>query len=165
MIRYRFLTTWLIEADREAVFDALLEGEDWPTWWPGCERTTRLAEGDERGIGRRGRYEWRSSTGYRVGFVITATAIERPRLLEGQAEGDLIGTGCWHIFAEGDLTAVAYEWDVYPGKRWMRLLGPVVRPLLRRNHDALMEAGARGLCDHLGGRLIAASSAPVGRGR
>lgn len=163
MKRYSFLTTWLLDAPREEVFDAIYEGERWPRWWPGCEATIELDRGGPGGVGRRGRYEWRARTGYRVGFEITATVVERPRILEGEASGDLVGTGRWRILGEGDLTCVAYEWDVYPGKRWMRLLGPLASPVLRRNHDALMLAGASGLADHLGGRLIAASSGRLHR--
>lgn len=154
---YRFLTTWLIEADRERVFDALYEGERWPEWWPGCLETENLGPAQDGGVGRRGRYRWRSRTGYQVEFEIEATAVERPYLLEGRATGDLSGHGCWRLFDQGGITCVTYEWEVETTKAWMRLLGPGLRMLMRSNHDRLMSDGAIGLARQVGGHLIVAS--------
>jgi uncharacterized protein YndB with AHSA1/START domain len=33
MAAYRFLTTWLLEAPREAVWDTISDAERWPEWW------------------------------------------------------------------------------------------------------------------------------------
>lgn len=154
MAAYRFCTTWVLEAERERVWDAIYESERWPEWWPGCVQTTRLAVGDERGLGQRGIYEWRARLPYSVRFEIVSTAVEPPRLLAGDASGDLAGRGIWRFYSEGEMTALVYDWEVRVAKRWMALLGPVARPLLRANHDWVMRSGGEGLARRLGCRLL-----------
>lgn len=152
---YRFLTAWLIEAERERVFDPILASERWPEWWPGVVEATELAPGDEAGVGRRGRYEWRSRIPYPVRFEVVATRVERPALLEGDVSGGLEGTGRWRLYEQRGITAVLYEWDVATTKRWMNLLGPIAGPAFRWNHDQVMQNGAQGLAKLLGANLLA----------
>ena len=161
MPSYSFLTTWLLEAERERVWDAIWESERWPEWWRGVESAERLADGDADGIGQVGAYVWRSFLPYPVRFEITTTRVERPRLLEGTARGELEGVGRWRLFehAAGDMpavTAVVYEWDVATTKAWMNLLAPVARPVFKWNHDWVMRHGGTGLAGLLRARLIAA---------
>jgi uncharacterized protein YndB with AHSA1/START domain len=155
MREYRFLTTWLVECERERVWDAIYESERWPQWWRGVEVAERLAEGDEQGVGQLGRYVWRSAIPYAVQFEIMTTRVDRPHLLEGAARGGLEGTGRWRLFEHGGVTAVLYEWNVRTTKRWMNLLAPVARPVFKWNHDWVMRNGARGLARLLGCRLLA----------
>jgi hypothetical protein len=153
--RYRFLTAWLIEAERERVFDAIWFSERWPEWWRGVVEATEQAPGDEDGIGRRGRYEWRSRIPYPVRFEVVVTRNERPALLEGDVSGGLEGTGRWRFYEQGGITAVLYEWEVATTKRWMNLLGPIAGPAFRWNHDQVMRNGALGLAELLDARLLA----------
>jgi hypothetical protein len=156
---YRFLTTWLLAAEREPIFDLLWDSARWPEWWPGVVEATETDPGDPvTGVGRRGRYEWRSTIPYPVTFDVVSTRVERPFLLEGEATGGLVGTGRWRLFpAEGDapLTAVTYEWNVRTPKAWMNLLAPIAAPVFRWNHDRIMAAGGRGLARRLGVSLEA----------
>ena len=108
------------------------------------------------GVGRRGRYEWRSFVPYPVRFEVVATRIERPALLEGRATGELEGVGRWRLFEQDQVTAVLYEWNVRTTKRWMNAIGPVAAPVFRWNHDYVMRGGGRGIADRLGVRLLAA---------
>ena len=156
MAEYRFLTTWLIEAERERVWDAIYDSERWPEWWHGVEEASRIAGGDERGIGQVGSYVWRSRLPYPVRFQITTTRVDPPRLLEGDAVGELEGTGRWRLFSEGGVTAVLYEWNVATTKAWMNLLAPLARPVFQWNHDWVMRNGATGLARLLDARLLAA---------
>ena len=68
MAEYAFLTTWLLEAERQRVWDAIYDSERWPEWWNGVEEAEKLAEGDEQGVGQRGRYVWKAKLPYRVNF-------------------------------------------------------------------------------------------------
>ena len=156
MASYRFLTTWLIEAERERVWDAIYESERWPEWWRGVEEAERLGDGDEDGIGQVGRYLWRSRLPYPVRFEITTTRVDRPRLLEGRAVGELEGTGLWRLFEDDGITAVLYEWNVSTTRAWMNLLAPIARPVFRWNHDWVMRNGGEGVARLLGARLLAA---------
>lgn len=153
--QHEFLTTWLIEAERERVFEAIWESAHWPQWWPGVVEAVEVEAGDERGVGRRGRYEWRSRIPYPVRFEVVSTRVERPLLLEGEASGDLQGTGRWRLFEEDRITAVLYEWRVRTTKRWMNLISPLAAPVFRANHDYVMRGGGIGLAAHLGARLLA----------
>ena len=157
---YRFLTTWLLEAERERVWEAVYESETWPKWWRGVVATERLADGDPAGLGQVGRYTWRSRLPYELVFEMRTTRVERPHLLEGEATGELAGTGRWRFFehrreGERPLTAVLYEWEVATTKAWMNVLAPVARPLFKWNHDWVMRNGGVGLAGRLGCRLIA----------
>lgn len=154
-MEYRFLTTWLLEAERERVWDAIYDSEAWPGWWRGVERVSLVAPGEESGVGQVGRYVWRSKLPYDLSFEMGTTRVERPRLLEGEASGELAGTGRWRLFEQDGVTAVLYEWNVQTTKRWMNLLAPIGRPIFAWNHDWVMANGAEGIAELLGCRLIA----------
>jgi len=124
MAEYRFLTTWLLEAERERVWDAIYESERWPEWWRGVLETERLTAGEEDGLGQVGRYVWRSKLPYKLEFTMRTTAVERPFLLEGEASGELAGVGRWRFFEQGGVTAAVYEWNVHTTRAWMNLMTP-----------------------------------------
>jgi uncharacterized protein YndB with AHSA1/START domain len=158
MSAYTFLTTWCLEAPRERVWDAIWESESWPRWWRGVVQAQKLVDGDEDGVGQVSRYRWRSRLPYDLDFEMTTTRVSRPHLIEGQAEGELTGTGRWRLFEEDGptpVTAVVYEWSVSTTRPWMNLLAPVARPVFAWNHDWVMRNGGQGLARLLGCRLLA----------
>jgi uncharacterized protein YndB with AHSA1/START domain len=152
---YRFVTTWLLEAPREPIWDAIYESERWPEWWHGVLEADKLEEGDESGVGQYGRYVWKSKLPYRLEFFVRTTKVEKPHLLEGNAEGELAGVGRWRIFEHGAVTAVLYEWNVRTTRAWMNLLAPVARPIFAVNHDYVMRNGGHGIAKLLGVPLLA----------
>ena len=154
---YRFLTTWLLEAEREPVWEAIYASESWPEWWRGVERVVELEPGGETGVGQLARYTWRSKLPYELDFEVRTTRAHRPWLLEGEASGELVGTGRWRLFAEGSTTAVLYEWNGRTTRPWMNLLAPLARPIFAWNRDWVMHRGAEGLAGLLGCRLLAVS--------
>ena len=155
MADYRFLTTWLLDADPDAVWDTIYHPEGWPAWWKGVQSVEKLREGGgDDGVGIVYRHRWKSVLPYTVGFEMTTTRVEPPTLIEGEAVGELTGTGRWRFF-RGDATVVTYEWIVRTTKPWMNLLAPVARPFFEWNHDIVMRRGGEGLARHLGGRLLA----------
>jgi uncharacterized protein YndB with AHSA1/START domain len=152
---YRFLTTWLLEADRERVWDAIYESERWPEWWHGVLEADKIEEGDEDGVGQYGRYVWKSKLPYKLEFFVRTTKVEKPYLLEGNAEGELTGVGRWRLFEQGGVTAALYEWNVRTTRAWMNLLSPIARPIFAVNHDYVMHNGGQGLAKLLGVPLLA----------
>jgi len=155
LAEYRFLTTWLLRADLDPVWDAIYESERWPEWWSGVLEADKLEEGDETGVGQYGRYVCKSKLPYRLEFFVRTTKVERPHLLEGDASGELAGVGRWRLFEQGGITAVLYEWNVHTTRAWMNLLAPIARPVFATNHDYVMRNGARGLAKLLGAPLLA----------
>ncbi|MSO40692.1 MAG: polyketide cyclase [Solirubrobacterales bacterium] len=155
MAEYRFLTTWLIEAPRERVWEAIFESERWPEWWKGVLEAEKTAEGDETGVGQRGRYVWKSKLPYRLEFSIRTTRVEPPTLFEGEADGELAGIGRWRLFEQDGVTAVLYEWSVHTTRALMNLLTPIARPIFAVNHDYVMRNGGEGLARLLDARLLA----------
>jgi len=155
MAEYRFLTTWLIEADRERIWDAIYESERWPEWWRGVEEAEKLEQGDEDGVGQYGRYVWKAKLPYRVEFFVRTTRVERPHLLQGDSSGELAGIGRWHLLEDDGVTAVIYEWNVRTTRAWMNALAPLARAAFKSNHDYVMRNGGHGLAKLLGARLLA----------
>jgi uncharacterized protein YndB with AHSA1/START domain len=153
MADYRFVTTWVIDAPIERVYDAIDDVGAWPQWWKGVRSAEQLEPGGEDGVGRLWRYTWRSRLPYDLTFESRTTRVDRPFLLEGSATGELVGTGRWRLFS-GRGTAVVYEWDVRTAREWMNALAPVARPLFAYNHDVVMRRGGEGLARRLGARLL-----------
>jgi uncharacterized protein YndB with AHSA1/START domain len=152
---YRFLTTWLIGAPREDVFQAIWDSERWPSWWRGVESVVKVEQGDEEGVGSLGRYVWKSRLPYRLEFDMRTTKVDRPHSMEGAATGELAGSGRWRLFEENGATAALYEWDVSTTAPWMNVLAPLARPVFAWNHNVVMRWGAEGLARLLGAPLIA----------
>jgi len=115
---YRFLTAWLLDAERRAVWWTLRDAERWPEWWRGVERVTVL-DPDARY-----RIAWRSRIPYELEFEFTVRELEEPRSMTGDATGALTGTGHWRLFEQDGVTAVTYEWNARTTKPWMSLLAP-----------------------------------------
>jgi uncharacterized protein YndB with AHSA1/START domain len=151
---YQFVTTWCLEAPIEPVWDAIYDSERWPEWWRGVESVVELNPGDENGVGQVGRYVWKSRLPYELEFQVVTTRVDRPHLLEGEASGELAGTGRWRLFESDGTTAVIYEWNVRTTRPWMNLLGPLARPVFAWNHDWVMRNGGVGLARRLGTRLL-----------
>jgi uncharacterized protein YndB with AHSA1/START domain len=152
---YRFLTTWLLEAPRERVWDAIYESERWPEWWHGVLEADKLEEGDEDGVGQYGRYVWKSKLPYKLEFFVRTTKVEKHHLLEGNASGELTGVGRWRLFEQGGVTACLYEWNVRTTRAWMNALAPLARPIFAVNHDYVMRNGGHGIARLLGVPLLA----------
>jgi uncharacterized protein YndB with AHSA1/START domain len=146
MAGYRFLTTWLIEAPRERVWDVLADSPRWPEWWRGVVAVDvlRPGEGEDR-IGELARYTWRSRLPYELAFDMEVVRVQRPVFMEGHASGELAGIGRWRLFEEGGVTAVVYQWDVQTTRPWMNTLAPLLRPAFAWNHDWVMRQGGEGL--------------------
>jgi uncharacterized protein YndB with AHSA1/START domain len=152
---YKFLTTWLLDAPRESVWEALYAQERWPEWWRGVEEVEELKPGNGDKLGSVSRMVWRSRLPYRVEFEVTTTRVERPLLLEADSVGELHGVGRWRLFEQDGATAVLYEWNVTTTRSWMNLLAPIARPVFEWNHDWVMARGGEGIARLLGCRLLA----------
>lgn len=156
MARYRFLTTWCLDAPVGDVWDAIYDAEKWPQWWRGVVFAEKVRDGDENDIGCIWRLGWRAQLPYTLEFESETTRVERPHLMEGFTRGELNGTGIWRFYEGQAGTAAVYEWNVRTTKPWMNVLAPAARPLFVRNHDLIMRQGAEGLARLLGAPLITA---------
>lgn len=153
MAHYSFLTTWGLDASLDEVWEAIHATERWPDWWPGVKVAERLVDGPGDGVGSVHRYVWRSRLPYDIEFRMRTTRVEPPYLLEGDADGQLSGTGRWRLWS-GSGTAVTYEWNVETTIPWMNAIAPVGRPVFRWSHDHVMRNGGRGLARLLGAKLL-----------
>lgn len=150
MTTYRFLTRWRLGAPRAAVWKILTEPDDWPRWWRGVEKVELLSAGDASGLGAVRRFTWKSRLPYRLSFDMRSTKVEEPSVLEGEAFGELSGTGRWELEDDAGGTRVAYHWHVRTTKGWMNVLAPLLRPAFAWNHDVVMRWGGEGLARKLG---------------
>lgn len=154
--QYTLITQWHLAAPIERIWQALTRPGEWPTWWKYVKRVEDIARGDAEGVGAVRRFTWTSRLPYELTFEMRTTALQKPRLIEGVASGELSGTGRWRIAESGKGTRAEYEWSVATGKRWMNALAPLLAPAFRWNHGAVMREGGRGLARHLGVELMEA---------
>lgn len=158
MADYRFLTTWIVDAPIERVWDAIYAIEGWPQWWHGVERVTEVVHGENGGEGTIYEHTWRSKIPYAVEFTVTVVRVRKPNLIEARAEGGLEGTGTFRLFTAPLGTAVTYDWAVRTTKPWMNAIAPLARPVFAWNHHAVMKNGGAGLAHLLNTRLIVQAS-------
>jgi hypothetical protein len=116
-----------------------------------------LEIGDASGVAAIRRYTWASRLPYQLSFQMRTTRADRPHRLEGEAIGELTGTGRWTLTESGSATSVRYDWEVATTRRWMNTLAPILAPAFRWNHGQVMGQGGRGVAQHLGVRLLARS--------
>src|SRR5262245_2835221 len=138
MTDYQFVTIWKVDAPIQTVFDAILHSERWPSWWRAITEVQEVQPGQPDGIGNERRYTWRTSLPYGLTFNVRVVRIDAPRLLEGNATGELMGTGLWRLRQEGDVMFLRYDSRERAAKQWMNILSPIKRPLVEDNSDVRM---------------------------
>src|SRR5438309_6304004 len=97
MRQFALVTHWHLNAPVERVWNAIITVEAWPRWWRFVRKVEELEPGDADGLGALRRYTWTSRLAYRLSFEMRVCGVKRPTLLEGIADGDLTGTGRWHL--------------------------------------------------------------------
>jgi Polyketide cyclase / dehydrase and lipid transport len=142
---FHLTTDWHFNAPREAVWQALIGTDEWPSWWRAVKKVERIADGDENGVGAVHRMTWKTALPYTLTFDMRTTRIEPMMHIEGQAEGELSGTGRWGIWPDGRSTRVRYEWFVAVAHPRLALFAPLLRPVFVWNHYVVMGWGFKGL--------------------
>ena len=147
---YEFLTVWHFDAPLERVWDEIKHSENWNDWWKGVIRVVELRAGDDDGLGSIRRSTWKSALPYTLEFDSEIVRIEKLRVIEARAFGELEGRGLWQFFNDGGgKTRVQYDWTVKTTKLWMNVLAPLARPIFRWNHNVIMGWGETGLTKRL----------------
>lgn len=147
---FAFASRWEVSAGRQAVWDALVDFNRWPVWWPALEEVIETIHGDEEGIGQKAIAVWRGPVGYTLKMAIEAVEKVHPEFLRGVATGDVVGEGTWTLATTADQwTSIEFDWNVRTNRKWMEFLAPLARPLFVSSHDHVMKEGAEGLAGHL----------------
>lgn len=154
MARFRFATTWELNAPLPAVWDAIQNSAQWPQWWRGVLSVEDLEPGDAHGIGKVQRFVWKSRLPYAVRFTMRVCSVDYQSRIEGVANGEVEGIGVWRFTMHGNNTIVRYQWEVRTIPLWVNLIAPFARRLIRWNHDQIMNWGAVGLAQLLRAPLI-----------
>jgi hypothetical protein len=153
---YRFLTRWRVLGSPEEVFAILSDARELPRWWPAVYlRAEELEAGGADGVGRRLRVHTKGWLPYKLDWEFRVTDARRPLGFAIVAVGDLAGRGEWTLTPDGSWTAVAYDWRIRAEKPLLRLLTPLLRPLLEFNHRWAMARGEESLSLELSRRRCA----------
>jgi len=150
--RFVYVTEWRLDAPIEQVWDALVDVESWPQWWPHVHAVQTLHRGATDDLGTVRRLRWGSRLPYGFTLEVETTEVRKPARLAGRASGDMAGTGMWELAREGTGTRVRYTWELTLHTRWMRLCAPFMAPVFRWNHEGVMRSGGQGLARHLAAR-------------
>jgi mannose-6-phosphate isomerase-like protein (cupin superfamily) len=141
---YEFVDEWDVDAPAEAVFDVLSDATTYPQWW----RPVYLGvESDgPPAVGNVTRQHFKGRLPYHLRTRTRTVRLERPRVIEGETDGDLRGRGVWTLDAlPGGGTHVRFDWSVHADRALLRVLTPVLRPALRWNHNWAIARAIEGL--------------------
>ncbi|MTD57372.1 SRPBCC family protein [Amycolatopsis pithecellobii] len=136
---YRFRDTWFLPAPRRAVFDAVVDVENYPRWWPDVRAVRRIDDDTAELV-------CRATLPY--GLVIRMRRAEQnvsTGRLRVHLEGDLEGSLAASVLRHPAGTTLEITQRVQVRKPLLRKLAPVARPLFLANHAVMMRRGRTGL--------------------
>lgn len=143
---YHLVTRWLVPGTPREVSDVLANPVDLPRWWPSVYlRAEEIAPGEPSGVGRAARLLTRGWLPYTLDWTLTVTESRDPNGFTFEAEGDFVGRGRWDFEPAGAWTGVVFDWRIETRKPLLRLLAPVMKPLLAANHRWAMRRGEESL--------------------
>jgi Polyketide cyclase / dehydrase and lipid transport len=143
---YRFVSRWSVLGTPEEVSDVLSDPLELSRWWPSVYLDVApIAAGDDRGVGRSVRIRSRGFLPYTLDWELRVIASDRPGGFSVESTGDLVGRGVWRFEPAGARTLATYDWRVRAEKPLLRVLSPVLRPLLAANHRWAMRRGEESL--------------------
>jgi len=139
---FRFASSHLLAAPRDAVFDVLVDAEHWPRWWPQIRSVTPYDD-------THGSAKIRSVLPFTLRLELTSEVADRESgVLRATLAGDLVGWAEFVVRAAGQQTALDYAQEVdlqLPGRIGALACSAPARPLLVANHALMIRRGMRGL--------------------
>jgi uncharacterized protein YndB with AHSA1/START domain len=140
---YVFVDEWDVAAPREAVFAAIADARTYPQWW----RPVYLdvdADGPAE-LGKESRQHFKGRLPYHLHTRSRVVALDAPRTVTADVDGDLRGRGTWTLTPTATGTHVRFDWQVHADRRLLRALTPVLRPVFRWNHNWAIARAMEGL--------------------
>jgi mannose-6-phosphate isomerase-like protein (cupin superfamily)/uncharacterized protein YndB with AHSA1/START domain len=141
---YDFVDEWDVAAPPEAVFDALADARSYPRWWRPVYIDV-AADPGPAAVGKVTHQHFKGRLPYHLRTRTRTVRLERPRLIEGETDGDLRGRGIWTLTPTAAGTHVRFDWRVEAGRPLLRALTPLLRPALRWNHAWAIARAREGL--------------------
>jgi Polyketide cyclase / dehydrase and lipid transport len=96
-------------------------------------------------VGKVTRQHFKGRLPYHLHTRTRTVRLERPRLIEGETDGDLRGRGLWTLTPTEAGTHVRFDWRVQADRPLLRALTPLLRPALRWNHAWAIARAREGL--------------------
>jgi uncharacterized protein YndB with AHSA1/START domain/mannose-6-phosphate isomerase-like protein (cupin superfamily) len=140
---YVFVDQWEVAAPPEAVFDAIADARSYPQWWRPVYLEVE-SEGPPE-VGKESRQHFKGRLPYHLHTRSVIVALDPPRTITADVDGDLRGRGTWTLTPTPGGTHVRFDWQVMADRRLLRVLTPVLRPLLRWNHNWAIARAIEGL--------------------
>ncbi len=140
---YVFVDEWDVAAPPRAVFDALADAGSYPSWW----RPVYLeVESDGPvALGLESRQHFKGRLPYHLRTRSVITDLDPSRSITAEVDGDLSGRGTWTLTPTRHGTHVRFDWQVHADRRLLRILTPLLRPILRWNHNWAIARAREGL--------------------
>ncbi len=140
---YVFVDEWDVAAPPRAVFDALADARSYPTWW----RPVYLEVESDRtvALGAESHQHFKGRLPYQLHTRSVITELDPPHSITAEVDGDLSGRGTWTLTPTAGGTQVRFDWRVDADRRLLRILTPLLRPLLRWNHNWAIARAMEGL--------------------
>ncbi|MGH3520127.1 MAG: SRPBCC family protein [Haloechinothrix sp.] len=143
MSHYHFRNVWAVDAPAVQVFVALADLRSYPAWWPYVRSVRQLDDHTADVL-------CRSVLPYSLALRLRRSVEDQHGgRLRVDLAGDLEGFCGATVEQRGDRSIIVIAQEVMITKKTLRRIQPVLRPLLRANHAAMMRRGERGLRAHL----------------
>ena len=140
---YLFVDQWTVTAPTEAVFAAIADARSYPQWWRPVYLDVESDGPPE--LGKESRQHFKGRLPYHLHTRSVIVALDPPRTITADVDGDLRGRGTWTLTPAAGGTHVRFDWQVYADRRLLRVLTPVLRPLFRWNHNWAIARAMEGL--------------------
>ncbi|WP_406634004.1 SRPBCC family protein [Amycolatopsis sp. WGS_07] len=143
-VEYSFRSVWwLPTALPERVFDAIVDLEAYPRWWPDVQSVRQVDDDTARIV-------CRSRLPYRIVVAMHREQQDAEGLrVRVRLSGDLDGVLAGAIRADAGGTTLEITQHVRARKPLLRRLDVVARPFFRANHAWMMRRGHHGLAGYL----------------
>ncbi len=135
--RFSFTSEWQVPYPLDDVAAAIIDLEFYPLWWRQIRAVAALGPDDAWVI-------CRSRLPYNLNLFLHAESRRPPELRVG-LDGDLRGMARYRLWANTFGTQLSYRQDVEVSGRLLTAAAVLARPLLVRNHDAMMRDCRAGL--------------------
>jgi uncharacterized protein YndB with AHSA1/START domain len=125
------------------VFAVLADATTYPAWWRPVYVDVE-ADGPP-GVGQVARQHFKGRLPYHLRTSTRTVVHDPPHVLEGETTGDLRGHGRWTLTPIDGGTHVRFDWRVHADRPLLRVLTPLLRPVLRWNHAWAIARAMEGL--------------------